>query len=224
PARADIVLSGAAFTGTDSTGVGPIGYGTTTAPGGYTLFMANGALSSSPSYLNTAKSTPDLNVALTAGSHTISGYMDYGGLAYGATSLFFGGSDTAGISVYASQTDSLGSVPEFAADGNRLMSVTGSDANGADSLAYDNGIQTVTLTNYVLASTTLISDLGVPQVGPSALSGSGPTIGFEMTLVVTNDDATVPEPSSMALIVPAIVGLLAWRRSRRFASGAALVR
>jgi hypothetical protein len=215
PARADIVLSGAAFSGTDSTGSGPIGYGTTTAPNGYTLFMASGAFSSSPDYINTAQATPDLDFALTAGTHVISGYMDYGGLQYGATSLFFGGSDTAGISVYAAQTDSLSSVPAFAADGNRLDTVTGSDADGADSLSYDDGTETVTLTDYILASTTLISSLDVPQVGTGTPSGSGPTIGFEMTLVVTNDGTPVPEPMSIALMLPAIGGLLAVRRGRR---------
>ncbi|MBW4092117.1 MAG: hypothetical protein HIU82_13565 [Proteobacteria bacterium] len=218
PARADIILSGAAFSGTNSTGTGPIGYGTTTAPNGYTLFMANGAFSSSPDYINTAKATSDLGFALTAGTHVVSGYMDYGGLAYGATSLFFGGSDTAGISVYAAQTNSLSSVPTFAADGNLLRSVTGTNADGAGSLSYDNGTQTVTLTDYILASTTLISSLNVPQVGTGATSGSGPTIGFEMTLSVTNDTTVVPEPMSIALIVPAIGGLLVARRGRRRAS------
>jgi hypothetical protein len=215
PARADIILSSAAFSGTNSTGTGPIGYGTTTAPGGYTLFMANGAFSTSPDFINTAQATPNLDFALTAGTNVISGYMSYGGLTYGATSLFFGGSTTAGISVYASQTNSLSSVPTFAADGNPLDTVTGAVVDGADSLSYDNGTQTVTLTNYILASTTLISSLDVPQVGSSASSGSGPTIGFEMTLLVTDDSTTVPEPMSMALIVPAIGCLLALRRGRR---------
>lgn len=215
PARADIILSGVAFSGTNSTGTGPIGYGTTTAPAGYTLFMSSGGFSSTPTYINTAQVTPDLDYALTTGTDVISGYMSYGGLTYGATSLFFGGSTTAGISVYASQTSSLTSIPTFAADGNPIATVTLAVVDGAGSLSYDNGTQTVTLTNYILASTSLISSLSVPQVGPHAVTGGGPTIGFEMTLTVTNDNTAMPEPMSLALIVPAIGGLLAVRRGRR---------
>ena len=85
-------------------------------------------------------------------------------------------------------------------------------------MSYDNGTQTVTLTSYILASTTLIDSLDTPQVGPHTTDGSGPTIGFEMRLVVTNDSTTLPEPMSIALFVPAIGGLLALRRCRRTAT------
>ena len=178
PARADIILSSAAFSGTDSSGVGPIGYGTTTAVAGYTLFMANGAFSDSPDYINTVRATPDLDEILPVGTDVLSGYMSYGGLSYGATSLFFGGSTTAGISVFASQTDNASSVPTFAADANTLASVTGTTRERCWLIERDNGTETVTLTNYILASTTLINNQGGPWSARTPTSGGPPTIGF----------------------------------------------
>lgn len=226
PARADIILSGATFSGTNSSGAGPIGFGTTAGIQGYTLFMANGGFTASPSYINTTQQTANLNFDLSAGTYTLSGYMEYGGLVYGATSLFFDGSSNSGVSVWAQQTDSLASVPPYAADGQTLKALTTGNGPGAGTLTYDNGVSTLTVISYVLASQTLITNLGVNQVSTNSTTDGSQNIGFEMTVTVANDASSpIPEPMTMALMLPAIGMVLeVRRRARGYAASSRRVR
>lgn len=212
-ARADVVLTDVTYAQAYSDGTATRqSEAGTNSPCCEIIFMAQGALSAAPSYYNTTRA--NLSIDLSPGTYTFSGYFSTNPLAsYGNVSLFFGGSGTPGITVQSATTDSLASVPAYSADANTTFGLTSPWwLAGSNSLSYDNGTSTATLSNFVLANNSLLTSIGAPAVSWGSLAPDGTNnIGTQFTLTVANDVA-VPEPANLLLFAPALA-LLMFRRA-----------
>ena len=219
-ARANVMLNDVTYAQAYSNGMatGQSEAGTNT-PCCEIIYMSQGGLSAAPSYINTAQQ--DLSINLAAGSYTFSGLFATNYTTnYGNISLFFDGAGLPGITVQAATTDSLSSAPAYSADGGTTLGLVSPWwVSGANSLSYDNGTSTATLSNFILASSSLLSSIGAPEVGSSSLPYDGTyNYGTQFTLTVTDDAAAaaVPEPAGLLLFSTAFASLMLLRnRSRR---------
>ena len=173
-AHADVVLTDVTYTQAYSNGAATqASEAGINSPCREIIFMAQGALSATPTCYNTARG--NLSVDLAPGTYTLSGYFGTTSPAsYGNVSLFFGGSGIPGITAQAATTYSLSSIPAYSADGNTTFGLTSPWwLQGANSLSFDNGTSTATLSNFVLATNTLLTSVGALAVGSNALPADG---------------------------------------------------
>jgi hypothetical protein len=212
--RADVVLNGITFIVTDTagniTGGGNVSYN---ASGTWGEYVATGGVAANPSYVNTTSTNPNLALDLAAGTYTYSAYL-VAAAAAGATALFFDGHTSPGISVLSAANAAVAGTSGYTAWSSTVLALGGSSyATGSGSLSYDNGVSTVTLTDYQAYDDTALAAIGFAGVGPTDLTpwGSG-YYAVTFTLKVSND---VPEAPSAWLLLPAVAGLGLLRRTRR---------
>jgi hypothetical protein len=163
----------------------------------YVMDVAQSAASSSLTYLNSSH-VSNLNIALTPGSHTVSGFWADGSTPGSETIKFsFDSSGGYNLIATAAYTSSLGSIPSF-----------------SGTLSYDNGVDTVAISNFIALSGPLIASIGVPSVHSNGSYGGYQEneSGFQVTFNVTADGTAAPEPASLAIIGSGLVGLTAIRR------------
>ncbi|MEI7712813.1 MAG: PEP-CTERM sorting domain-containing protein [Rhodospirillales bacterium] len=174
------------------------GVGSTNNGAFYTLDIVQAPASSSiSSYLNNAH-VSNLNISMTPGSYTFSGFWADGSTPGSSTvNFWFDGSVSSNLQATAAYTNSLASIPSF-----------------SGTLSHDNGTQTVTISSFIALSGSLIASLGIPSVHPSGSYGSfvENQSGFQVTFTVTSD-TPVPEPSSMALLA-GVAGLALIRKRK----------
>jgi hypothetical protein len=165
----------------------------------YALDVAESAASSSISYLN-AGHVSNLNIALSPGSYTFSGFWADGSTPGSETIKFsFDSTSAYNLIATAAYTSSLSSIPSF-----------------SGTFSYDNGTDTVTISNFIALSGSLIASLDVPSVHSNGSYGgySEAESGFQVTFNVSSD-TPAPEPASLGLTGVGLAALGVVRRRRR---------
>jgi hypothetical protein len=181
----------------DSSGPTSGGYasGGATTDGGYgwnapILWDAN------PLSVLNSSSSPGISVPLTAGANDFL-YECPGTLStvnYFDIDLFFGGSNEPGIAaILGPLTGGTTELEAFAAQTYALDTSPASNPINPDSLSFESGSTTITLTDFTF--------------GPGDLTGGDYNYSGDIDLWVSNSSSVTPEPTSFLLLGSGLAGL-----------------
>jgi len=176
------------------------------------IFVTDGSPLTGPFLNGPTDPSATVSIPLTAGIHTY-GMVTIGGSTtwgYHGFSLFFNGSATPNISVFAADQTAIGTPPPFFPDASlTTYDLTGANppvTPAANAMSYQTGNLLVTLTGFSWAKPNVYNldrcngDGGKGAVGPDGV----PDWVGQFTLDVT----TVPEPASGAVLLMGLAGLL----------------
>lgn len=219
-AWADVYLGN--VTTADANSISSVGGGDNTTYNGYGntwgLFLATGGVSSSPSFLNTTDTVSNLNLDLTLGEHTYTGYFITSYEAVGVA-LFFGNSSAPGLEFYSAESAPSTPVQTWA---NEVTAVGGGrySANPDPSTTWTDGTDTVSLTSARFTDWNTLQTIlpaGVDYHTPMGSGAQTQAVTFTLDVTSTVGETSVPEPLSALLMLPGIGGLIIARRRRRAA-------
>jgi hypothetical protein len=180
------------------------------------VFVTDGGGLSSPFINGPDDAHAGISISLSPGLHTYGLFAGSGATnpIYHSLSLFFNGSSTPGISVFAPNQTSI-SAPSFQANGSsQTLSPTGATVTGANSLSFLDGNTLVSLTSYSWAVPSVynVDRISAPFGSYGSIGQDGvPDWVGQFTLNVT----TVPEPSTGILLGTAIIGVMFSVRRRK---------
>lgn len=206
-ASASPILSTVTTINAAANGVTTPGGNATYSPGEgiWGIFLATGALSTTPSFLNTTDTAASLDITLTSGAHQYTAYFLSDTNAVGLT-LYFDGTSTPGLSVYAAEGTPSTSVAAWTGS---VVGTDGGVTTGTPTTNWTDGTNTVSVTGLQFYNAIDVSNLGAPGVG---VHDTIPTSITQSAVTFTLDVTAVPEPLSALLLLPAIGGLIAVRR------------
>ncbi len=213
-ANADSTLTGAILFSADSSGAasGFESWNTLGGDGIYNLYVTTGELGDP--FINSGNSAlTSISIPLSPGTHTFSIFGEratQGAISHYGLNLFFNGSASPDLSVFAPRTTS--STPPYAAftanSSANTFKLDTSPVPAAGTLSYVFSGQIITLTGFFWAAPETV--FGMDRVSPAnnAPSGIGDYVG-QFTVSVT----AVPEPTVAALLAAGLF-LLAGRKRK----------
>jgi hypothetical protein len=165
--------------------------------------------------------TSDLGLTLDPGTYSFYGFTNNFGVDRGALNLFFNANGSnPGISVFALPTNDSTIFPAFAADsGTSTPNLSFSLVPASGSLTYNDGINTVTLTNFQWTNSGAYN---LDRVGPNSVGTDGTldtVVRFDLS-VVSNSAEAVPEPASIMLLGGGLAAIFFVRRKSHDRKGA----
>ena len=155
-----------------------------------------------------------MNFTLSPGITTVFMFMDGGfTVSLGAVNLFFdGNTSTPGISVFAASTNNSATVPLFSSGHSNACTVGGTSVvpaacvPGSGKLTYDDGANTIALSNFQWDNPGADA-LDRVRIASPVPNGVNDNIA-ELTLTITADLIVVPEPTSLLLMGIGLAGIV----------------
>jgi hypothetical protein len=155
--------------------------------------------------------TNDLGLTLDPGTYSFYGFTNNFGVDRGALNLFFNANGSnPGISVFALPTNDSSVFPVLAANsGTSTPNLSFSLVPASGSLTYNDGTNTVTLTQFQWANSAAYN---LDRVGPNTVGTDGAldtVVRFDLSVV---SNSAVPEPASIVLLGGGLAAIFFVRR------------
>lgn len=158
----------------------------------------------------------DLGLTLNPGTYSFYGFTDSFNVGYGALNLFFNG-DTVnpGISVYGLPTNDSTVFPAYSADSStNTPNESLAGVAGSGSLVYNDGTNTISLTNFQWANASAYNLDRVNSVTTSPDTALDTVVRFDLNVVSNSEAAPTPEPASLMLLGGGLTAIFFARRKK----------